>query len=845
MKQLARYLNGLHVVGLPKILAEKEAAYFRHLMGDIDQHFALVNTHFPKFDRALEVGMPLQLRGRLADRKTRNRYQQAAVYLVWMAPDLAAQLCRLSEKMETPPLLLPHRVILDQLGIGNAEKDWLSAEDGLHHLLDVMGGARLLDGRFFDQDRLWRYATDWPYAVAGLVKLIRQLHRWSQLNTDEQAQCHALFWAVSLCLQPQEGEPLSLEVLQSEWGLTSRTALAFQRAYAAQMSLPEGLFAPPCSFVKGSSVTTSGTEPTPACSESLFALVDQETSLVRAHLAAALLAVDKAHEAPEALPESSLCLPLPLPTMLTRLSQLPERLIAYIPNPHQPSTSRLLKISPQSYVLRAWPLSDGGPAAASPLSSIAVEGLLAELAGWFTSHSKHQSQLALWACWVYEVCVQLDPFAAVLRQHGLLTASRQNTLDALKALLLAFGRAPGMRDVGVLQTALRQWQGFLAPVISEVQGVTVLEDREARLAFLDTLRGVLDHFGQALIKLMFSLEAESRAQGWAALAAADHPTLPTCLPDWISPELSMNIGALRGRLAEQSAEQALMLFPVLAQEVDAARQHILSAQARRETLVDEALSALHAQLSDVVARFNRPLESLEPINESHVTPEPSASHSPEAATLQKQLDESKKRLHDCDRELQKQQKELTEKRIEAARLKQECQRLEKAQVGPLYLPGGQTMSALAEGLVRTMPDSQPRLSLILKAAAQFCHGQVEVLDSAYKSAQAYQRVEYSPTEVMDKLLRLCLEYLPRFMAGGDNKAREVFGQIYSAKESDSVMNDVRMRSQREFVLKGKKELFVKHLRLNSYLRLYFEVDQKREKIIIAYLGEHLDCAITA
>lgn len=327
--------------------------------------------------------------------------------------------------------------------------------------------------------------------------------------------------------------------------------------------------------------------------------------------------------------------------------------------------------------------------------------------------------------------------------------------------------------------------------------------------------------------------------------AADQPALPVMLPEWVSPALVADLGALRGRLAERSAEQALMLFPVLAQEVDTARQHILSAHARREALVDETLATLHSLLFGLVSRVGSPPNRAECAETECLAPPPEVSHERVTPHTQKQFDALKKQLHDRDRELQKQQKELTEKRIEAARLKQECQRLEKAQVGPLYLPGGQTMSALAEGLVRTMPDSQPRLSLILKAAAQFCHGQVEVLDSAYKSAQAYQRVEYSPTEVMDKLLRLCLDYLPRFILGGDNKAREVFGQIYSAKESDSVMNDVRMRSQREFKVKGQPKLFLKHLRLNSYLRLYFEVDQAREKIIIAYLGEHLDCAITA
>ena len=53
-----------------------------------------------------------------------------------------------------------------------------------------------------------------------------------------------------------------------------------------------------------------------------------------------------------------------------------------------------------------------------------------------------------------------------------------------------------------------------------------------------------------------------------------------------------------------------------------------------------------------------------------------------------------------------------------------------------------------------------------------------------------------------------------------------------------------MREQREFFFKGQKRLFQKHLSLNSYLRLYFEVEQDHEQIVIAYLGEHLDCTMT-
>lgn len=148
----------------------------------------------------------------------------------------------------------------------------------------------------------------------------------------------------------------------------------------------------------------------------------------------------------------------------------------------------------------------------------------------------------------------------------------------------------------------------------------------------------------------------------------------------------------------------------------------------------------------------------------------------------------------------------------------------------------------ADDVLRLLDKQGTRPEQILSAAAACFVNELEMLPSALETAAQYRRAEYSAKELLLTIYKLCRVYLPLYLQGGDNLARSTFGQNYSAKESDSVLNNERMRKQREFVYRGQKTLFIQHLRINAYLRLYFKVDQN--KIIIAYVGEHLDCGQT-
>lgn len=148
----------------------------------------------------------------------------------------------------------------------------------------------------------------------------------------------------------------------------------------------------------------------------------------------------------------------------------------------------------------------------------------------------------------------------------------------------------------------------------------------------------------------------------------------------------------------------------------------------------------------------------------------------------------------------------------------------------------------ADDVLRLLGKQGTHPEQILSAAAACFVDELDMLPSALETAAQYRRAEYSAKELLLTIYKLCRVYLPLYLQGGDNLARHTFGQNYSAKESDLVLNNERMRKQREFVYRGQKTLFIQHLRINAYLRLYFKVNQN--KIIIAYVGEHLDCGQT-
>jgi hypothetical protein len=147
---------------------------------------------------------------------------------------------------------------------------------------------------------------------------------------------------------------------------------------------------------------------------------------------------------------------------------------------------------------------------------------------------------------------------------------------------------------------------------------------------------------------------------------------------------------------------------------------------------------------------------------------------------------------------------------------------------------------LAARLVSTL-ESTDILS-VMKLAESFSMGRISFTDSAIDSASDYRRQEYSPVDLMSALIKLSDLYFDAYKESGDSSAKQVFGNAYSANESEPTMNQERLRRMREFDILGRKKIVTQHLSINNYFRLYFTIEG--DKIIIPYLGKHLEVVTT-
>lgn len=138
----------------------------------------------------------------------------------------------------------------------------------------------------------------------------------------------------------------------------------------------------------------------------------------------------------------------------------------------------------------------------------------------------------------------------------------------------------------------------------------------------------------------------------------------------------------------------------------------------------------------------------------------------------------------------------------------------------------------------------PNPEEILRLYQAMAPDRIEVMDCAFESARDASdfHLPYRLSELLHKLL---FEYLDMIKSGNpDSEARKIFGKGYSAKESETVTSNKRLRAMREFYYGGETVLFLQHLSVGrSYgtqrsIRVYFKVIEG--KVVIAHCGLHFD-----
>jgi hypothetical protein len=158
---------------------------------------------------------------------------------------------------------------------------------------------------------------------------------------------------------------------------------------------------------------------------------------------------------------------------------------------------------------------------------------------------------------------------------------------------------------------------------------------------------------------------------------------------------------------------------------------------------------------------------------------------------------------------------------------------------------GRTSNLDAEGLLNLACSPDPPTPLECLEVIESMYGdKCVVLESATDSARDMNLFSYG-RRLLDMLRRLVTEYRSKLLEGGDNEARKVFGKNeYAAKESETVMGNKTMRRQRTFEYEGEQIEMFRHLKIGAdenvakTIRVHFHWDAEREKIVIAYCGEH-------
>lgn len=158
---------------------------------------------------------------------------------------------------------------------------------------------------------------------------------------------------------------------------------------------------------------------------------------------------------------------------------------------------------------------------------------------------------------------------------------------------------------------------------------------------------------------------------------------------------------------------------------------------------------------------------------------------------------------------------------------------------------GRTSTLDAEALLGLIcnPDS-PSPFECLEAIENVHSDKCIVLESAKESAKRMDIFVHG-RRLLDMLRRLVTDYRVKLVEGGDSAARMVFAKNeYAAKESETVMGNSAMRRQRVFEYDGEAVEMFRHLKIGTEdnvattIRVHFHWDARREKIVIAYCGEH-------
>lgn len=132
----------------------------------------------------------------------------------------------------------------------------------------------------------------------------------------------------------------------------------------------------------------------------------------------------------------------------------------------------------------------------------------------------------------------------------------------------------------------------------------------------------------------------------------------------------------------------------------------------------------------------------------------------------------------------------------------------------------------------------------LDIAAYMFPTSLVILPSAYESIET--SLYSQPDRVLRELTVLGTEFMDQFKEGGTDLARKLFPtNVYRRGESETVTKNEKLMSSRMHEYEGKKQPFTMHLALGNgqsktkHCRIYFRPEIARNRVVVAYSGNHL------
>jgi hypothetical protein len=207
--------------------------------------------------------------------------------------------------------------------------------------------------------------------------------------------------------------------------------------------------------------------------------------------------------------------------------------------------------------------------------------------------------------------------------------------------------------------------------------------------------------------------------------------------------------------------------------------------------------------------------------------------------------EIKEIFNDADRELDNLRTETKELKTENRRLKYELQTIQD-----VFQPTSNTPTATFDYVelkkILDIPSERYFVEDSLALMQSTFPERLVILPNAFDSARE-SRTFREKKRAFNLLWKLATDYYQTLCEGKpDAQARQIFGDDFSAKESETVEKNAVARQLRIFTYKGNDYEMMAHLRIGTKdsvadtLRVHFRWFSDEQKIVIGHCGRHLN-----